>query len=362
MHIKPVEQTVSFDRIINSNYEEFIVNACASSCKFGYITLQEGDKVELIRGNIHVMLIKPFGTGKTRTIFDIDGIEIEDASTTTMPGLIGTIHEDGTAVIGSVFKAAGKLLRIDEAQDISRRVKQALGSILEKPNRVTRVLGRPLSRPCLEGELPKDNPDTYAYITGSETTFTIMSRFSCICSSTTYQNNTQVDMAWNSRFIPIKTMVDSRYAFKLTRGELGYPINPVNFESGFYFAEYIKFNRYMEEWFNNSRWFEILVTRPDEIGYATRAVGDFVRLGAYMASLRRDSNITFDDCVHVLETYGDIYFYQHLIGAIDYRDFLIVRNCGNKTQEELASLLDLDQATISRRINSLISRGLLKPV
>lgn len=361
-YTKPVEQTVDFNEIVSSGYEQFIINACTSSTRFGHITLQERTTTFKTRGHINCILIKPFGTGKTTIVYDIEGPEVEDANTITMPGIIGSITKQGQFLEGSAYRARGKLLRLDEAQSLTQDVKEAMCSILEYPHKYKRALGYKMYMPVREGDMPEDNKLTFGWIRGSENNFQIMSRFSCIASTILLNRKTPIDKAFASRFIPIKIIVSTDDIWGMLSGEKKYNVKPIEFEESFYFPKYMKFLEYAKVHFDNSRWKALFRQKPEEVGYISRIFIDIVRLGAYLGAIQGNTEVQLDDCMHVLEKYGDIIYFNTMIGGLDDTDYNILRLSRGRTQQQLADIIGIDQSTIKRKIDSLLARGVLRRI
>lgn len=329
--------------------------ASASSTKFGIIKcIEDNNKIFLMRGKINSLLISPFGTGKTSQIIRINNVDIVTGNDVSFPGLIGTITRTGEFIVGSCFKAGGKLLIIDEAQKMSRETKNAMNSLLDPPHRYGRVLGykmlKPYKRKC-----------KYNWVRGSENEFEIGSKFSCIASSLRMVEDIDIEDAWNSRFIPIRMKITDDYMMNLLAGRNVFDINAIKFEHDFEFEEYMKFHEYYWSKYGSSKFKEYFERYPDKRGYLSRNYGDLVRLAAFASAADGRFRIYFNDTKVMFDKYWNIMMYNMLMSPLTTEEYTILNNI-DKTEDELARILCLSQPNVSHYIQNLKRKGLLLDV
>ena len=343
------------EKIWDLNYIKFLLEASASSAKFGIIKLYEvREQVFNIRGNINVLLVSPFGTGKSAQIFNVQKMKVERATSLSFPGLIGSISRDGQLIIGSCFKAGGTLLILDEAQNIGIETKNAMNALMEWPHFYKRVLGYKINM-----FVKKRAKGGAAWIKGSENEFEIYSKFSCIASTMHISLQNPIEQAWASRFMLVRMRADRDYMKKLLTGETIYEINPLNVKvKVFTFPEYLKFIEYYFQRFDSSYWADVFSRRENEFGYVARNAGDFVRLAAFTVALNGGTEITFEDVKNVFDKFFDQSMYNIMMGPLSHQEYEILNNM-DKTEEDMAALLGMTQQNISRYITNLQKKGLL---
>jgi hypothetical protein len=341
--------------VLYLDYLKFILQASASSTKFGIIPLHEENNItHIIRGNLNALLIAPFGSGKTSTICKINNIDIINGNDLTFPGLIGTISKNGEFLPGSCWDASGKLLLMDETQNISLKVKDAMNSILEYPHCYSRKMGN------VKILSPIKMKKGYSSIRAELNTFKVYAKFSCICSSMRIDLRFDVERAWFSRFVPIRIQPEIRAIYRMLKGLNSFEINALDFKGDFTFPDYLKFVDYHERRLENSHWNKVFELRPDDVGYIGRDVGDFIRMGAFMAALQESHEILFEDVKKTFDKFFDTKMYNTMIGPLSTHEYFVLNNY-EKTEEELAEILGVTQQDISLIIKSLMLKHLLLP-
>lgn len=350
---KPVTP-IPFEKIWDLDYMKFMLEASASSNKFGSIACPQKHGTFLMRGNINCMLIAPFGSGKTTQVFNIIGSEIERGNNLTFPGLIGTISREGQLIKGSCMRAGGKLLAIDEAQRMPLEVMDALNSLLEPPHQFKRVMGFKMLMPVKEPKTKRG----YYWIRGEENEFMLKSKFSCITSSMKVRLRTSIEQAFFSRFIPVRVKIDRYYTKKFYRGEYAYTIKATQFKGDFEFPEYMKFVDYFDDKFDNSHWARVFEANSNKYGFLIRNLGDLCRLAAFMAS-RQDSNIIlYEDAKKITDKFFDQILYNIMMGPLTDVEYKVLSMIHMK-QDQIADDLEISQSFVAKIMGSLTRKGLL---
>lgn len=349
MTVKDILQKSVWSEI---DFMNFVLEASASSARFGVIEEKEDNKYYVTRANIHAMLILPFGAGKTSSLVEIpNAFYCYDVS---FPGLIGTINKDGEVVESAIMKAGGKVLVIDEFQLLSREVKNALNSILEYPHIYSRTLGYKIrSSVSRRGK--------YFYIKAKQNTnkFEVYSKFSCIASGMFVSKRTPVDKAFFSRFIPIRFTPSIDYYEKMSKGEKMLKINPINIECSFVFDDYLKFHSYFWNKVKNSVSGKYFMERVDETGWLVRCLQDLVRLSAFVESLDGRNTVSYDTAKYVCDKMFNFMLMSYKTSILDEKDIFILMNLSNMKQVEIARYLEVSEAYVSQRIDFLKKMGLI---
>lgn len=333
----------------------FILEASASSARFGIVKEKENNGYYITRANLHAMLVMPFGTGKTSSFIGIkDAVYANDIS---FPGLIGTINKDGEVVESAIMKAGGKILVIDEFQLLSKEVKNALNSILEYPHVYSRTLGYKIRSSV-------NKRGKYFYIKAKQNTnkFEVYSKFSCIASGMFFNRKTTIDKALTSRFVLISFNPPFEWYKSLSRGERAIKINPELREIDFIFEDYLRFNDLFWKKIEESAYYSYFRDIENERGYLVRYLQDIVRFGCFLASLENRNEVKTEDCIFVLERITDFCLSSYILHTLDEISFFVLRNLGRYNQKEIAEQLNVSEARVSQVVKQLKSKGLLKEI
>lgn len=340
------------NEIFNMDYIRYTLTASTSSTKFGVINLAEkNEQVFPIRGNTNVLIVSPFGTGKTTQIFKVNNVKIVNANDLTFAGVVGTISKEGQLVIGACMKAGGKLLIIDEAQKIKSTTKNAMNSILEPPHIYSRTLGYNMSQFV-------NKKGKYCWVRGSENTFTLYSKFSCIASQMYVRLKSTIDWAWWSRFMHIRLKITEDYMKKMLMGDNIFDINASEKNINFTFKDYLDFHKFYFDNFDKSIFKEAFERKPEYYGYLSRNIGDIIRLSAFAVSLEGGEEIHLDDAKRIFDRYWKISMYNALMNPLTSEEYTILNNM-DKQREEIASLLGVSESRISQLKLELYKKGLV---
>jgi hypothetical protein len=148
------------------------------------------------RGSVNLWVNSPFGTGKSSIVNPIIGdklgVLIQDF---TMPGLIGTIKKDGTAIIGDVKLLPRTTGVLEEFQDVKHDTRKVLLSLMED-HRYTRTMGFEVIKAV---DITADGFSFYADGTRLE----IFTQASFLVFSMAYRSPTTLDLALLSRCVPM---------------------------------------------------------------------------------------------------------------------------------------------------------------
>lgn len=175
---------------------ELISYSVASSPTTALKIVQKDGKVFTTRLSINILLLAPFGVGKSsflRAVEDVGlGVKVDEY---TLPAIVGTIKKSGEVVEGYVVRSAGKVLLIDEFQKCGKREKEALLSLMED-HEYTRTLGYQVAPPV------KRQNHFYELI-GEGNYFRLKVRNSFLIGTMAFKKRTIEDKALLSRSFPL---------------------------------------------------------------------------------------------------------------------------------------------------------------
>jgi hypothetical protein len=268
--------------------EELFGLAIASAPTKGLKIHQEDGTAFNTRLSLNVLIVSPFGTGKSSFLGTIEragyGVVVHEY---TLPALIGTIKKSGEIIEGFVIRSAGKTLLIDEFQKFGKREKEALLSIMED-HVYTRTLGYQIAPPVSKG-------DEFWSIEGEGNAFTVRVRNAFIIGSMYFRKRTIEDKALLSRSFPLVVRPTIEDAISIiTRGS--------NF----------RLPKELDDWYNatlnkeaempvevgkylSKRYQEEVKEDMIEIGFIVRGMMDIARLSGLYALIDGRTEITKDD-------------------------------------------------------------------
>lgn len=266
-------------------YLDLIMSAAMSLRKVRLLeVVQENDsgKIEsfIMRPQIHVMVISPFGTAKSSTtkrlkrnkesakkIFCIDNFTRASAE--------GSINKDGEFVPPVFLNAAGKLMIIDEWNNMKSDGQEALLSVLENQS-FGRALGFRLRAPF---KVKKKLYNVLAFeniISGS-------AYFGCVAYAMEFPmgDSKQKSKALLSRFSPIFIEPDRDMMMAISSGKFKVKINDVaqNVEEVKVPLEVSKeVHKKYFEYINEN---DLYPKDTDDYGFITRCYSEIIRYGVY---------------------------------------------------------------------------------
>ena len=97
-----------------------ILSASVSSAQAEPLKLDEGKNgMYRPRGQLHVMLLMPFGSGKSSGLINVKGKGVYNMGKANLPGIVGTINKDGDYNPGAAELGAGKVWLHDECHTMT---------------------------------------------------------------------------------------------------------------------------------------------------------------------------------------------------------------------------------------------------
>jgi len=327
---------------------EDLLSVCISSAKAEKLELVENNKSFYTRSQIHVLLLKPFGTGKTTTLVKIP--DSEDLISTTAPGVVGSINERGEYIEGSAVQAAGRVLVIDEFQNLSREARNAMLNLLDHQF-YNKSLGYKFTE---KNKIVSRRKFSRVWVKGNK--IHIESRFSCVCGGTYVRRERMNDKAWLSRFVPVSVKFTLDDIYKLLKGELEIKLKMEDYTEPPVFEDYLKF---VDEHKNicTSLPFVKSISRSDDFGYISRNAIDMARVAAFYSRNRG----SVDDWEKILR-FVPITLYNYMTSTLtldEYNILGIVHDDPKTTNRDIAKNLGLSEQFVSTAIKVLRSKGLI---
>jgi len=166
----------------------------------------------------HILMIANYGLNKStllkliKALIKDDMVIVDDSS---RPALLGTITRESKYVEGLISKSAGKILGIDEWDNLSYFAKKALLSPLENQS-INRSLGFSVKEPIII----KDDSFKNMRIEGGFIDGEI--KFTCLAMSYCYEMKTKSQFALSSRFKIIRINAKKEEMKKIGKGLFNY--------------------------------------------------------------------------------------------------------------------------------------------
>jgi len=264
---------------MNIDYLDLVFSTCFSLRKMKKIIIQElADKEFMLRPQLHILLVSPFGTFKSsitkklekqysNTIYPIDDF--------TKPGLEGSIAKDGDYVPPLLTRLGGKLLIIDEWNNVDFFGQRALLGLLEN-QRVSRTIG-------FKVKTPYKHKNKYGYFIIKDNRIFGTMLFSCIAYAMEYpvREGSQKDKALLSRFTPLFIQPNLTYMRAHTRGEFDINISDYSGNIEEVIIEKKTYLEFHNQYYNYVQAKSLVPIDSDDFGYLSRVMSDIIRFGVF---------------------------------------------------------------------------------
>lgn len=346
-------------------FVERIISACVSTAPSPKLTLlQENNKRHVTRQQIHALIIKPFGTGKSTVLKSFQPDSYHELAMPTMPGLIGSITKTGDRVDGAICQAAGKTLVIDEYQQLSENTRECMLKLLEDQYMPERPIGYKAA------DQTKTINRKHISITYNKSSVQINRiNFSCLCLGTRNRHG-DTNQPWMSRFICMPIIVTDKDAHDLLLGRSSYNVKYQPLERPIIMENYSEFVNEVWEYKNTKTPLLNMSLNQNEIGYGPRAVTDLVRLACYEEAVRFH-NETSEPLAgtHRLELKPeprrylptlDLIMHGYKSAELTEQQYCIYNMLTSglfNTQQEIADRLGVAQSEIARTFKKLKESG-----
>lgn len=331
---------------------EDVLEACIGSARAEPLKLVQKGKIRSVEhSQLNVMFLMPPASGKSTfldTIRDDMVVRILDYS---YPAMVGTIKKNGEVIPGYVTMAAGKAMLIDEFHSLPALSYRALLSLLEQ-QRTHRTLGYNVNMPF------KKKTKYYKLVVKGNKIDIDNVRFSCLCSGLFARNKTIDDMAFLSRFLPIRFNPSIDEAYDVLLGKRKRDIKPVFYHETPVFEEYEKFVKCHKSVVKS-----IKLTNPKLYSFLfvnfclpIRDVLHFSRLFSYL----NRNNSTIVDWEKYLSMIP-FFLYNFAATSLTLTEFEVLEyyNLGMKSRE-IARQRAVSEPAISKIIKKLRGVGLVK--
>ncbi len=354
-----------YNKESRNEYIRTILSVAIESANKPEIILHEVGKTFKMRSQLHVLVVMPFGTGKSTLAKQIpNSYYLTDYTT---PGMLGTINQEGDYVKGALINAANKVLVVDEGQKYNAPSFEAMKSMLEDQT-ASRSLGYSLKKPI---SLNHWNRDGYSVKSNkSENGF----KFKCRFSSITFAEylTPQMKDAWLSRqlFIFLRPTLDD--VFELAKGMPLLDLNTesllllINNQDPLFKKKPLEFEGYLD--FVKEYESKLLDTElgehfnDDNQGSIARNIHDLSRIAAFYARLERSTKIV---ATHTERSFRFLMpsLYSIVASKLTKRELQVLErvNFTDLSKKEIGLSIGIDEGNLSKlilrlRVQKLIFR------
>ena len=269
------------------DYIEKCFSTSISNRKVLQITIREEQATFHPRPQHYTIYISPFGTGKTGSFLKVikdllkNDALLPDRFTT--PSLLGTIGKDRNFVKGILFDAGGKVILIDEWNEIPYDVQTSLLSVMETQY-VERTLGFSSLKPYVS-----DKKNRFSSLRVEENRIYGKCQFTIIAFAMYFTLTTKKMYALFSRFSPIFHNPSEEEVNDMLRGENSFVFVDVSKLIENVVVENDVWGSFIERAYAYLKQKNIY-PKGDEQGFYTRACSDALRfaVNSSLKELRED--------------------------------------------------------------------------
>ncbi len=316
---------------MNIEFLDLILSTCFTLRKIKAIILTQDSGNFNLRPQIHPMVIAPFGLSKssiTKKIREKYKDDINEKDDLTRPAIEGSITKDGDYVPSILVHLGGKILILDEWNNVDFFAQSALLSILEN-QRTSRAIGFKVKNKF-------SYVDEYTKFTVDENTISVESYFSCIAYAMEYPifEDSQKAKALLSRFSPIFIHPTKELIQAITKGEFiqnieNYPtkIERIVIPRNTFMKIHSEYFKYIDE-------NDLYPPDPDDFGYITRIFAEIIRYGTY--NYIKTNHAKIKDKKEVIIDSSHYY-----IDMFDYINTLSIQFTNPKTETRLMQYKNL---------------------
>lgn len=328
-----------------------VLSACVSSAKADPIELlQPGGKKYMLPAQLNVMFLSPSGTMKSSRLMSIGRKYMERVIDYSLPGMIGSINEQGDVVPGYIMKAAGKTLGIDEFHGLTAGSRKALLSLLEG-QWAERALGRVAHRPL------KKSGKYLRYSIKDNVIRIDHARLSVLMSGIFAPHKrakaTIDDRAFSSRLMPLSFTSDTGEMDDMLLGKKFFDIK----------VDYYKESPVFEDWEKYVRTYtEVVKGMPPKLNAWIGVNSEFFLRGklhfSRLVSWASRDNSSVVDWEKYLR-YIPFFIYNYVASTLTYSEFEIYQLMSDElSQKEIATKLDCSVAYVSKIARKIRGYGL----
>jgi len=328
---------------------EQLVKIAILSAPTKSITTHTGMK---LRSQLNILILAPYGSGKTTLTRQIEqeglGVRI---TRYTYASIIGTITRSGEIKEPAVVKGAGKLIMIDEFQNIRAELRDELLTLMEE-QLAERELAFTVNHPiCKKGK--------YYEIIAEGGSLRTRVRASYMITTMDLKFRRMQDFALLSRCFPISLGFNLDDAEALIKGEITYDFSDVKDVLHLFDNKETKISE--EE---SMKIFDMLRGLAEkykiEAGHVMRMWGDMVRIANVLSILKGYDEVKYTPA---LKTYAKIYV-QGIRGAeLGAREFQVldyIEKKGSVTTTELEEQFNYSRGQLMSILSLLKEKGFIE--
>ena len=340
------------------SYMDDILSASLSTGGAPRVKLRETNRYFETRGQIHSLIVGPFGTGKTVDLRNMakTGEDCIQLKKYTEPAVVGTISRGGEFLPGVLKLAAGKAILIDEVQNLSSSARNCLLNLLESQT-YERSLGYAikgdLSITIPEGET---DPEKVLFkVKVTDNYWKIIAKFSCICAGTHFYVKKTNDLAWLSRHVVMPLKTEMNDMFDLLRGKRGFNVKTYDYHPQ-PFDEYLKYLDAFQTLVESLKFVQVM--RPDNYGFIPRCAMDMARFHLFLKHRTKDP---IEEWEKVLD-YVPLALFNYLkIGHLTYNHYTALKylTVDGLTLKEAAAQMGISVRHMMRIRDDLTVKQLL---
>ena len=266
------------------------LNTAIALRKLTFFEIEQNHTTFPMRPQLHVLIVKPFGTIKSSYTEPLEDLLHEDLiirDELTKPAILGTIGKNGKYVPGLPAIVGGKILVIDEFNNLDEFGLKALLGILEN-QKIGRELGHEVKNPqCINRNEWTDLTVTGGYIKGKI-------NFTCIAFSMFYpkpknrsvfEENPQQLLGLKSRFSPNFSEPEHEDLIDALRGKKPFELEDfgkssvrrISIEEEAYQAYIDEFSKITKKFAEGDN----ALIEKKQLGFITRVSSDLLRFSAY---------------------------------------------------------------------------------
>ncbi len=344
-----------------------LVSACVMSSNSPPLILREDSGDKKIRSQLHVNLVLPPAAGKSSGIFTgVPKDMIYRCYDLTLPGVIGTINKEGEFSPGTAIEGAGRVIHIDERQNMSYGVLKALLNLLEG-GYYSRNIGFMLK----SGVKMRRK---YCEVRGVRNTgrFEVRSRFSCLLTGilhTRIDRNQRSDiyvnsMAFMQRFSTVAFLPGVDDFFNVIRGKPLFDVNlPKKRDSDVEPVYIDEWNEFVDLFREEMLEFPLVKTFDSmKYGFLTRSCLDMIRLFAVNKKHAKSGHLPCKWLSNEGKNIAKFCIYSVVtktLNSTEYKILNYVLNNEDFRQNKVAADLGISQPTVSKVLDKLCKFKLL---
>ena len=265
---------------MNIQYLDVIFSTAFSLRKLKTIVLKQS-RDYYMRPQMHILLVSPFGTTKSsitkrlkQTYTDKDIWLIDDFTKASVEGSIG---KDGDYVPPIVIHLGGKIMIIDEWNNVDQYGQQALLSVLENQS-WKRSLGFKNKNPYVYTD-----SQGYGNISINQNIIEGKMCFGCIAFAMEYPvyDNSQKAKALLSRFSPLFFEPTKDFMELATKGEFNINVDDYGNKITDVIIPKPVYMRFHKEYYKYINKNNLYPDNTDDYGFISRIMSDIIRIGVF---------------------------------------------------------------------------------